>query len=68
MLFIKDLLSQQDVDGIGSSGSGSRHHGDDGVLLDVERARVELEDVSEDGECVVGHNTGPEATDAAVQH
>lgn len=67
MLLVEDLLSQQNVDSVGSSSSGSRHHGDDGMLLDVEGTRVELEGVSEDRECVVGHNTGPEATDAAVQ-
>lgn len=65
LLVVEDFLGQQDVDGVGGGGSGSGHHGDDGVLLDVEGTGVELKLVSKDGEPPVGDNTGPEAADAA---
>ena len=58
-LLVEDLLGQENVDGIGGGRTGSGHHGDDGVLLDVEGARVErdTEDVP------VGHGNTPEPTD-----
>jgi hypothetical protein len=66
LLVVEDFLGQQDIDSIGRSGSGSRHHGDDGVFLDIEGSRVELEFVSKDSECPVGEDTGPEATDTTM--
>ena len=67
MLVEVNALSGDHVGSVSTTRDDIGHNGDESVLLDVEGTRVELEGVSEDRECVVGHNAGPEATDAAVQ-
>lgn len=43
MLLIEDLDSRDDVNGIDASGAGICEYGDENMLLDVERTRVQCE-------------------------
>lgn len=70
LLVVEDFLSEENVDGVGNASTSSSHHGNNGVLLDVERSWVHFEGPAEESEGNLRDNLGPESTNArkAVSH
>lgn len=63
-LRIENFLGKQDIDSITVCRTGSSHHGDDGVLLDVEWARVEVKLPAKNATLLVGKNIGQTDTES----
>lgn len=63
VLPVEDVLGQQEVCCVGAKLDDLGHHGDDGVLLDVERSRVQGPDVTEGFEFGCWENPFEESTD-----
>lgn len=60
LLLVENLLRQKNVKGVAIGRAGSRHHGDDSVLFDIERAWVELKRYAKKTEALGWHNFSPE--------
>jgi len=63
VLGVEKVLRQQEIGSVGTDFNGLGHHGNNGMLLDVEWARVQGPDVPEGIEPGVGENPFEKSTD-----